>query len=180
MNEFQLSRKLLSAYYMSILVFISIISVFKDFVQYLTTIFAGILYSAINIKVEGTDNIWWALFLVSFAVVVIIKQTAVMPLGFYVNEESGVNWEKWVLAILVTGCLIYNLNILFPEYLMPQIVPNFIVKLLDGGKAGLPIASSSDRVISNLVAPILWNVGPIMLMWVMHLKSKLSSAPKPG
>ncbi|MBC7471673.1 MAG: hypothetical protein H7196_00195 [candidate division SR1 bacterium] len=174
MNEFQLSRKLLSAYYMSVLVFISIISVFKDFIQYLTTIFAGLLYSIVNIKVDGTDNIWWALFLVSFGVVVIIKQTAITPLGFYVNEESNVNWEKWILAVLVMGCLIYNLNILFPEYLMPQVVPNFIVKLVDGSKAGLSVSSSSDRVITNLVAPILWNVGPIILMWIMHLKSKLN------
>lgn len=159
---------------MSILVFISIISVFKDFVQYLTTIFAGLLYSAINVKVEGTDNIWWALFIVSFGVVVVIKQTAITPLGFYVNEESNVNWEKWMLAVLVVGCLIYNLNILFPEYLMPQVIPNFIVKLVDGSKAGLSVASSSDLVITNLVAPVLWNVGPIVLMWIMHLKSKLS------
>lgn len=159
---------------MSVLVFISIISVFKDFIQYLTTIFAGLLYSIVNIKVDGTDNIWWALFLVSFGVVVIIKQTAITPLGFYVNEESNVNWEKWILAVLVMGCLIYNLNILFPEYLMPQVVPNFIVKLVDGSKAGLSVSSSSDRVITNLVAPILWNVGPIILMWIMHLKSKLN------
>lgn len=174
MNEFQLSRKLLSAYYMSILVFISIISVFKDFIQYLTTIFAGILYSALNIKVDGTDNIWWALFLVSALVVFIIKQIAVTPLGFYVNEEANVNWEKWVLFFLVIGCLIYNLNILFPEYLMPQITPNFIVKLVNGSKAGLPVTSSADLIISNLVAPILWNVGPIILMWIMHLRSKMA------
>jgi hypothetical protein len=180
MSEFQLSRKLLSAYYISILVFISIISVFKDFVQYLTTIFAGILYSALNIKVEGTDNIWWALFLVSFLVVLVIKQTAIAPLGFFVNEESNVNWEKWLLLALVVGCLIYNINILFPEYLMPQIIPNFVVKLLNGNKAGLPLPTSSDLLLSNFVAPILWNVGPIVLMWVMYLKSKISSGGSAG
>ena len=176
MSEFQLSRKLLSAYYMSILIFISIVSVFKDFVQYLTTIFAGILYSALNIKIEGTDGIWWALFFVSALVVLVIKQTVVGALGFYVNEESAVSWEKWLLCALVVGCLAYNLNIIFPDYLMPQIVPNFIVKLLNGSKIGLNVTTTSDTIISNLVAPILWNVGPIALMWIMHLKSKMAPA----
>jgi hypothetical protein len=181
MKELNISRKLISAYYMSILIFISIFSVarFREFIEYLTTIFSNILDALFSIRIDGSDRIWWALFVVSFGVVYAIRQLVVNPLGFYVNEESNVKWEKWVLLVLVTGCLMYNLNLLFPDYAMPEIFPDFLVKLLDGTKRTVSFNSYSDLVMTNIVAPLLWNVGPIAIMSLMHLRSKIN-APAPS
>jgi hypothetical protein len=173
MSELSLTRVLLSAYYMSILIFISIFSIFDEFIIFMTSLFSNILFSILNIRIEGTDNVWWSLLLVSFGIVFAIKQSIVSPLGFYVNADGSSKWESYALVILVLGCLIYNINILFPNYPMPQIFPNFMVKILNGYRPNLP-TSTSDYLLSNLVAPILWNVGPIVLMWIMHLRSKLS------
>jgi hypothetical protein len=173
MNELSLSRKLLSAYFMSILIFTSIFTVFQGFIIFLTSLVSNIIFSITNINVVGSDNTWWAIFLVSFGVVFAIKQFIVLPLGFYVSEDNSSKWESYFLLFLVFGCLAYNINRLFPDYPMPSIIPNFLVKFLDGYRPGMML-TSSDNTISNFVAPILWNAGPIILMWIMHVRSKIA------
>jgi hypothetical protein len=173
MNEFSLSRKLLSAYFMSILIFTSIFTVFQSFIVFLTSLISNIIFSVLGVSIAGSDNTWWALFFVSFAVVFAIKQFIVLPLGFYVSEDSSIKWESYFLVFLVIGCLMYNINRLFPDYPMPAIIPNFLVKFLDGYRPGMQL-TSSDNIISSVVAPITWNAGPIILMWIMHVRSRIT------
>jgi hypothetical protein len=175
MNELSLSRKLLSAYFMSILIFTSIFTVFQIFIIFLTSLLSNIIFSITGFNVIGSDNTWWAIFLVSFGVVFAIKQFIVLPLGFYVSEDNSTKWESYFLVALVLGCLAYNVNRLFPDYPMPTIFPNFLVKFLDGFRPGLQL-TTSDNIISNIVAPITWNAGPIILMWIMHVRSKITPA----
>lgn len=173
MNELSLSRKLLSAYYMSILIFMSIFAFFQGFIMFLTSLLSNIMFSILGIGVEGNDNTWWALCLVSFGIVFAIKQFIVLPLGFYVNEDGAGRWENYFLVFLVLGFLMYNVNLLFPDYPMPRIFPNFLVKLLNGFRPGMT-TMASDALVQNLVGPLMWTVGPIVTMWIMHLRSKLT------
>jgi hypothetical protein len=173
MGNFSLSRQLLSGYFIAIIIFVFIANLFKDSITFLASALNNIIYSGTTVKVDGTDNTWWIVFFTSLIVVFIIKQVIVDALGLNANEETAYSWEPYALLFLVIGSLMYNVNILFPEYYMPSLTPNFIVKLLHGSKFGLPLSTSSDIFVSNFFAPFLWNLGPFILMWSMHIRSKM-------
>jgi hypothetical protein len=180
MGKFSLSRQLLSGYLIAIIIFVFIARLFSDSIIFLTTALNNLIYASTSFSANNTDSIWWILVITCFFVVVIIKQVIVDVLGINTHEESSYLWEPWVLLLLLIGSLMYNVNVIFPEYPMPVLTPNFIVRLLHGSKFGLPISTSSDAFVANFFAPFLWNLGPFILMWTMHIRSKMTgSHPAP-
>jgi hypothetical protein len=164
LSNFQLSRKVLSSYYIAVifsaLLFRRIRPFVIDWSNWLTDITSGLIRASFE-----TVGASWLMFFVScFILTVVIRQFVVEPLGFFIKDEGAPNWELGIIVFLVLGAYIYNLNLIFGQP-MPSWLPDFLVNLVYGIKPGQLTKSSWDFV------PWLWDVVPIVFMFV---RSKLN------
>jgi hypothetical protein len=166
MAEFKLSRKLLSAYYIAALISYPLFDLIKESINIWVAWLVSATKVATGASLQGNASLWFALFLVCFAVTFAIRKWIVEPLGFFINEEGANNVELWVTLFLVLGAYIYFINQVFNQP-MPTEWPIWILKLVDGYKHTYTVTSVQSIEENNtwVIVPWLWNVAPIAFMY---------------
>ena len=165
MGEFKLTRGLLSAYYISVLISYPLFNLMKDVIIGWVTWLVSVIKVTTGATLQGNGPLWFSLFFVCFAITFLIRKFVVQPLGFYINQEGGNNVELILLLLLVLGSYIYFLNQVFTQPLPEW--PVWLLKLVDGYKHTYMVTQVSGVEERNawVFVPWLWNLGPIAFMY---------------
>ncbi len=158
MNELQLNRRLLSAYFISILfsTLLFRLSFFRGLIRKGRDVMESFITNLTNQNVSELIS-WISLISVCFLIVFTIKRFIVEPMGLYMDaDEDLTRLESGILLILIAGSLIYYVNIYFGQS-MPSNSPEIIQSLLvgEGGK------------YESLI-PVLWNIGPLVYLYATY------------
>jgi hypothetical protein len=167
-KEFKITVALLSAYYVSVLLFMVLLklSFIRDFVATAQIWLASVIKTASNANLESWY--WVCLVLASFIVVFLIKKFIVEPLGLYVNDESSSGIPVFVLALIVLGCFLYYINTALTQP-MPAYFPGFLVQLLGGDQNTYVDTNAAQENVFS-IASIIWNIGPIVYLLFINQK----------
>jgi hypothetical protein len=167
MNNFKLNRKVLSSYYVAVLISFFLFQLISPFFADGVVNIAGLLGDWFNGDFRNNGRLWLVLLGSAIVLAVIIRQFIVEPLGLFIdNEESG--WEAFVLTILILGFYIYILNQNF-TYSMPQDwwMPTWLIRLLGGYRNTFtPFISQAEYVEPWFLIKWLWYLGPIGFLYV--------------
>lgn len=177
MQEIKPSKPLFSAYYIASLISFFVFQL--QFIENIITTIAGWLISFLayftGANLRGNGPLWASLFFTCLFFTFLIKKYIVVPLGFYIKEESAKSWEDWALGFIVLGFYIYLLNIIFSQP-MP-LWPVWFVRLLGGYRN--TYLEDYTRTIEEQnvwsILPWLWHLGPIAFMYVRTILYKKSS-----
>ncbi len=175
MAEFKLSRGLLSAYYIAVLISYPLFRLIKDSINVWVTWLISAIKVSTGATLQGNAPLWLSLFFVCFAITFLIRKFIVQPLGFYINDEGATNVELWVTLFLILGAYIYFINQVFSQP-MPTELPVWIMKLVDGYKHTFVTTSVTSIEENNtwVIVPWLWNIAPIAFM---YFNVRLKKAP---
>lgn len=175
MGEFKLTRGLLSAYYIAVLISYPLFNLIQDLINSWVTWLVSATKVATGISLQSSGQLWLALFFVCFVITAIIRKFVVQPLGFFINDEGAPTWELWVTLFLVLGAYVYFLNQIFAQP-MPKEWPIWLLKLVDGYKNTFFVTSSDSAENQTwVIVPWLWNIAPITFMYV---RTRLKPASK--
>jgi len=160
MNELRLTRRLLSAYYIAVVlsIFVFQVPIVKDLLAQIQASVESFILNIMNQTVSTLFS-WVSLFIVCFLVVFLIRRFVVEPLGFFMDVDNDLNTiQTIVLTVAILGCLIYNMNLYFGQP-MPSEFPKFMFDYL-GTKQG-----NADSL-----PYLLWNLGPMVFMYFTYKK----------
>lgn len=177
MGEFKLSRGLISAYYIAVLISYPLLSLFQDAIRNIVSWLISVVKVTTGATLQGNESLWFTLVFVCFVITFLIRRYVVEPLGFYINQEGATNVELGIMLFLVVGAYIYFINQVFQQP-MPLNWPIWILKLVNGYKNTYSVTSVQSIEESNtwIIVPWLWNLGPILFMYFsVRLKPKPKS-----
>jgi hypothetical protein len=162
-DEFIVNRRLLSSYYVAILISFFLFQPGTDLIYKWSTWVISAIQTFGGYVVDGNGPTWVILLFVCFAVTFCIKKFVVDKLGMSIDDKGGEPAELVVGTILIFGMYIYMLNTLFIRQPMPtEWLPDFIVFLMGGARnsfvnTGLTQAEANTWAI----LPWFWYIGPI-------------------
>jgi len=168
LDEFKVSRGLLSSYYISAIFtfFMFQIPLAEDLIRNVSSWLINALEVLFGFTID-IGGIWIVLFLVCFFFTSMLRRFVVYPLGFYINDEGAPAWELIVLTALILGFYTYLLNQVFTEP-MPLQTPEPILRLVDGYDNTYRAVGpqSSQEAITWSIVPWFWYFFPLAFMYV--------------
>ncbi len=134
---------------------------------------ASTLQTMTTFPIVGWIN-WMVLVLAALIIITILKLFIVDPLELHVNDKESRGWQVYVFAAIVLGLFLYILNLSFTQA-MPQEIPEFIIKMVEGTRntPGAEINSSAEGNFYSIF-PWIWQLGPIIFMYYYASETKKS------
>ncbi len=170
-----MTPRLVSSYYISILFATVLFQL--DALRWLVTTIHKWIASGLQTITTVTIPYWvyWFLMLfTAFLIITFLRIFIIDPLELHVNDSETRNWQVWFFAFLVSGLLIYILNLNFGQP-MPSEFPGFVIKIFQGSRdtSGVEINSAAESNFYSIF-PWIWQLGPMMFMYYYanQVKSK--------